>query len=309
MPGAFMNRNRFAVLGLMFLSAAAPAAVWEELKSMPTPRSEMGAAYYRGKIYVPGGLGGLTAFEAYDIATSEWKSLAPLPEGRHHLAVTAHAGSIYVFGGADAQWSPVATAWKYDPKSNRWSRLKDLPEPRYAAAATALGDHLYVVGGDGPSGRLLRYHPASGEWAMLAETRERREHMAAAVWDDRIHAVGGRFHGRGELSSTEIYDPQRDEWIFGPPLRTARGGFSVVQANDALWVFGGEVFMTGRQTLASAEVLRRNATAFAPGPELPVPLHGVPVVAAEGHFYVLGGSERAGAIANHGRVFRMKVPD
>lgn len=305
-----MSKYRFGFLAATLLCATALSAqaAWEELKSMPTPRSEMSAAYLDGKIYVPGGLGGLTAFEAYDIAANAWQALAPLPEGRHHIAVAAHAGLIYVLGGANPQWQPTSTAWVYDPKANRWSKLNDLPEPRYAAAAVPLGEHIYVVGGDGPSGRLLRYHPASGEWTVLAETLERREHTAATVRSGRIHVVGGRFRNHGELNSTESYDPVRNVWSFGPRLGTARGGFSAVSVNDALWVFGGEVIMNGRQTLASTEVLRRNAGAFAPGPELPLPLHGVPVVVADGYFYVLGGSARAGAIENRGRVFRLKTP-
>ena len=305
-----MRTYRIGFMAAMLLCATALSAqaAWEQLQSMPTPRSEMGAAHWGGKIYVPGGLGGVTAFEAYDIAANAWQVLAPLPEGRHHMAVAAHAGRIYVLGGADPQWQATSTAWVYDLKANRWSRLNDLPEPRYAAAAVSLGEHIYVVGGDGPSGRLLRYHPVSGEWTMLAETIVRREHTAATVHGGRIHIVGGRFRGLGELDSTESYDPARNAWSFGPRLGTARGGFSAVSVNDALWVFGGEVIMKGRETLASTEVLRRNAAAFAPGPELPLPLHGVPVVVADGFFYVLGGSERAAAIENRGRVFRLKVP-
>ena len=304
-----MSKPRCGVVAVVLLCAAAPAqAAWEELKAMPTPRSETAAAHLEGKIYVPGGLGGMSAFEAYDIAKNAWDTLAPLPAGRHHLAVAAHGGRIYVFGGANLLWQPTPSAWAYDPRTNRWETLADLPEPRYAAAAVALGEYLYVVGGDGPSGRLLRYHPASGRWTMLAETRARREHTAAAVLGGQLHVVGGRFGGSGELNSTERYDSARNEWSPGPPLGTARGGFGLVCASDALWAFGGEVIMTGRETLGSAELLRRGATAWAPGPNLPLPLHGVPAVAAEGYLYILGGSEQAGAVENRGRVFRLRTP-
>ncbi|HET6756958.1 MAG TPA: hypothetical protein VFH21_05035 [Burkholderiales bacterium] len=37
--------------------------------------------------------------------------------------------------------------------------------------------------------------------------------------------------------------------------------------------------------------------------KLPLALHGVPAVGWNDSLYVLGGSERAGAIVNHGRVF------
>lgn len=66
--------------------------------------------------------------------------------------------------------------------------------------------------------------------------------------------------------------------------------------------------MRGRKTLASTEVLRAGAATWQHGPDLPVALHGAPVVAAAGGLYVLGGSESAAAILNRGRVFRYRMP-
>lgn len=283
-------------------------AAWEELATMPTPRSEMAAAHWRGKIYVPGGLGGMRTFEVYDIATDAWEGLAPLPAGRHHLMAAAHGGRIFVFSGADDNWRATNTAWAYDPNADRWATLAPMPEPRYAGAAVSLGGYIFAVGGDGPSGRLLRYDPVDDEWTALAATLERREHTAATSLGGDIYVMGGRFSGVGELRSVEIYDVASGQWAYGPPLRTARGGFSAVLANNSIHVLGGEVIMHGRKTLSSTEVLRVGAKQWQPGVDLPIALHGVPVVAAAGGLYVLGGSESAAAIVNHGRVFRYRLP-
>ena len=46
---------------------------------MPTIRTELAVAELDGQIYVAGGLGGLTAFEAYDPKTDTWTARAALP--------------------------------------------------------------------------------------------------------------------------------------------------------------------------------------------------------------------------------------
>jgi hypothetical protein len=57
-----------------------------------------------------------------------------------------------------------------------------------------------------------------------------------------------------------------------------------------------------RLTLDSVEILDPTQGSWIPGLALPVPLHGVPAVSLDGRVYVLGGSDRAGSIDNHGRV-------
>jgi N-acetylneuraminic acid mutarotase len=279
-------------------------AEWRELSPMPTPRSETVAVHLHGRIYVPGGLGGMRSLEAYDIASDSWQALAPLPAGRHHLMAAALSGKLYVFGGADQSWQASATAWVYEPAADTWASLPAMPEPRYAGAAVALGNYLFVVGGEGPSGRVLRYDPVDNVWQRLGASRERREHVAAAAMGTRIYLIGGRYRGVGELASVEVYHPTRDRWTRGPGLRTARAGFAAVYTPRVIHVFGGEVIMNGRHTLTSGEILEAEATQWTAGRGLPVPLHGVPVAAVGDAIFVLGGSSAAGAIENHGRVFR-----
>lgn len=139
--------------------ACSTSNMWEQKSSMPTPRSEMAVACLGGKIYVPGGLGGMVQFEAYDIVKDTWESLAPLPEGRHHLMAAVHNGRIYVFGGDDDKGHMSASAWVYEPATNQWMAIAPMPEPRYAGAAVALGAYMYAAGGNGPSANLLRYDP------------------------------------------------------------------------------------------------------------------------------------------------------
>jgi N-acetylneuraminic acid mutarotase len=249
------NRLSLFLLSLLFFACSASSAQWQQLHAMPTPRSEMPAAYLDGKIYVPGGLGGQRQFEVYDVTADSWEQLAPLPAPRHHLMITAHKGKIYVFGGGDKDWSPTATAWVYNSHANRWQILTPMPEPRYAGDVVSLGDFIYVVGGKGPSGKLLRYSPQQDSWTALKGTHERREHTRSVVFEGKIIVIGGRYQGSGELSSIEIYDPATDSWHEGASLHIARGGHGAAVHQGKIMVFGGEVIMTGQETLAGSEIL------------------------------------------------------
>lgn len=297
-----MLRVALSLILNLSMAANAVAADWEMLPSMPSARSEMSAAAWSDLIYVPGGLGGMRRFEAYDTQSNEWLLLPDLPDGRHHVAVAAYDGAIYVFGGADSGWRASASSYVYDISQSKWRQAAPMPAPRYAAAAVVLGEYIYVVGGDGPGGHLLRYDPAGDSWRSFAPNLQRREHTSAVAWQGRILAVGGRWSGVGELKSTEAFDPKTGAWSGEPRLNIARGGFTAVNHAGRVLAFGGEVMMRGSQTLRSVE--RLDAEGWVQVAPLPRALHGVPVASHGDHVYVLGGSQRAGAIVNDGASFR-----
>jgi N-acetylneuraminic acid mutarotase len=130
---------------------------WQQLSSMPSARSEMPATALDGLIYVPGGFGGETVFEAYDPGTDSWASLAELPDGRHHLMAVAHAGLVFILGGGMSMlnWEPQATTWAFDPGKGAWEERASMPESRLAGAAVSLGDYLYVIGGADIAGAAI----------------------------------------------------------------------------------------------------------------------------------------------------------
>lgn len=73
---------------------------------MPTARSGMGWATYRGKVYIAGGeiydshmFAAIRAVEAYDPATNQWSILPPMPTARHGVNVAVIGDRLYVIGG------------------------------------------------------------------------------------------------------------------------------------------------------------------------------------------------------------------
>jgi N-acetylneuraminic acid mutarotase len=73
---------------------------------MPTPRSGMGWATYKGKIYIAGGqyydahvFAAIRAVEGYDPATNSWTILPTMPTARHGVNVAIIGNRLYAIGG------------------------------------------------------------------------------------------------------------------------------------------------------------------------------------------------------------------
>lgn len=284
--------------------AAEQAAGWQSGAAMPTARSEMRAAAVDGIIYVPGGFGGLTSFEAYDPLNDSWTELAPMPEPAHHMMVAGHSGKVYVFGGGpDLSWQATASVHVYDPAEGMWTAGGAMPERRMSGEAVSLGDFIYLVGGTGGTTALLRFDPAEDAWSVLPGPSQAREHVAAVAFNGELWVIGGRWGGTGALATVEIFDPASGAWRAGPEMNEARSGFGAAVVGGRIVVAGGEILGARPWTaLASAEVYDPETGAWAFLPALPAGIHGMPVVGFEGTAIVLGGSDRAGGIDNRGRV-------
>ena len=81
---------------LLFLGAASKTAIaaqpvaWQQLASMPTPRSELPATIIGVTIYTLGSIGGMDNVEPYDTTTNRRKKLAALPGARLFLPGERH---------------------------------------------------------------------------------------------------------------------------------------------------------------------------------------------------------------------------
>ena len=76
---------------------------WTSAAPLPTPRSGLASAYYRGLILVLGGELKPDTFaenEAYDPKSDHWTTLAPLPHGRHGFGGAVVGDDAYFVGGS-----------------------------------------------------------------------------------------------------------------------------------------------------------------------------------------------------------------
>jgi N-acetylneuraminic acid mutarotase len=276
-------------------STSTAVAAWRRVADIPTPRSEVAAAVFRGTIYIVGGFGGGDVLETY--VADRWSSgpRYPLPVD-HAVAAAVEAGAnpgVYVFGG---NVNGVATARSFRLSADQgWQEIASMPAPRAQAAAVAMAGRVFVVGG-AQGDRLVAptyaYDVALDRWTTVAAIPTPRDHLAAVALDGRVCAVGGRrLSLLQNLAAFECYDAAADSWKTMPNAPTARGGLGAAVVAGRVYVAGGEQPLG---TFKEVDVFDPVAGTWARGPELPTPRHGLGVVTVDGTLYVMSGGPTPG---------------
>ncbi len=274
---------------------------WTELAALPEPLQEMHAAFYRGQVYLAGGINSSRAVTAvayrYDPMTDGWTRIADLPAPRHHMPLAVVADTLYAIGGfGPGGFGAVNTLWAYLPDSDRWDVRAPLPAARGASAAGAIGGELIVAGGFGANNALMGpvalYDPATDQWRSGRSILTRRDHLAAAVVGGRLYVIGGRpLDPDNNFAVMESYDPVADQWRSEPPMPTARGGLGGVAVAGRIHALGGE---TNTIVFDEHEVFDVASGAWGPASSLPVGLHGLAVTSDGQRVFVIGGGPAVG---------------
>jgi N-acetylneuraminic acid mutarotase len=194
-------------------------------------RTETGAAFAAGKLYVIGG--GLAIAESsslvqeYDPRTDRWRERAALPMPLSHGGVAAlNKGGVaalnnkvYVVGGflKNVHLYAQPYAFEYDPAKNTWRTL-----PWMKAARGSVG--VVALKGTIQSAPFLP-EPRSGGSAVL--------------YHDRILLMGGECDGTKTFSQNEAYDPKTMRWTALAAMPGGRHGFCAVTDGRAVYVAGG----------------------------------------------------------------------
>lgn len=177
-----------------------PGGPWHGKAEMPhAVVCAAGAADTDGRVYVIGGLDGVTPSKAvwrFDPAAETWSEVQALHAVRYNAAAATAGGKIYVFGGIDEQ-GYVATVEEYDPATDTWTVLeKQLLTPRYnLAAVTGSNGRIYVVGGIRQCSAVdlvEEFNPATKTWKQMTPMPTPRYGVGlAATADGRILVLGG----------------------------------------------------------------------------------------------------------------------
>lgn len=221
-----------------------------------------------GRIYLVGGAGYslrrdkirvrelelLNVVEIYDPERNSYTLAAPMRQARQIFeAVFGPDGRLYVFGG----YGTVPSIGQREGESNEAFAARGAEMDRFSIQALA---------------SVEAYDPATNTWMERAPMPKPRQSAGAALCPDgRIYLVGGKpsWDSKGGTPDLQIYDPQQDRWVEGPPLRTRRQGHSVVCTSDGMlyaiggtnsarYAFGEREFGSGGP-LASVEVLDTSA--------------------------------------------------
>jgi N-acetylneuraminic acid mutarotase len=275
-------------------SAGTPAA-WRRVADIPTPRSEVAAAVFRGVVYVVGGFGGGNITETY--VADKWSAAPRYPIAVDHAMAagvdTAGTPGLYVFGG-NVNGVSVARSFRLFGEGG-WREIAPMPAPRSQGAAVAIGGRIYIVGGaqgDRLVGPTYVYDTAGDRWTTVAPLPTPRDHLAAAAIDGRVCAVGGRkLSLLQNLEVFECYDPAADAWQPMPDAPTARGGLGATTIGSRMFVAGGEQPLG---TFKEIDIFDAATGKWTRGPDLPTPRHGLAVVAAGSTVYVMSGGPTPG---------------
>ena len=175
-----------------------------------------------------------------------------------------------------------------------------LPPPqRTEVTGTYWDGKIVVVAGllrdDTPSAQVDFYDPAADRWSPGPALPVPLHHTATGVLGGRVFVVGGYTGAAGAwrpVAEVHSLGPGETRWRPEPALAGPRGALAVASLDDALVAVGG----VGSGPEVRTEVLRRGATAWEPGPDLPYPTE---------HLAATGGDtpngERAYAIAGRYR--------
>ncbi|MGI9551691.1 MAG: ThuA domain-containing protein [Aurantibacter sp.] len=130
---------------------------WQVAKSLPDPRSHLGAATVNGKIYAIGGQQTLDSIaqaqvylDEYDPLTDSWSKKADLPSARSNFenATAIYGNKIIIVGGKRGD-SFLNTVTEYDIETDSWSERCQLPFEIGNPSAAVFGDRMIVANGDG----------------------------------------------------------------------------------------------------------------------------------------------------------------
>ncbi|KAI3460944.1 hypothetical protein Pfo_017607 [Paulownia fortunei] len=145
----------------------------------------------------------------------------------------------------------VFSPYLFDPKNLSWCPLPPMPcNPHVYGLSNfisvSVGPHLYVLGGSlfdtrsfpldrpSPSSSAFRFDFATFSWDSLSPMITPRGSFACAAAPGKIVVAGG-----GRMSSVEMYDIGKDEWVALDGLPRFRAGCVGFFLGREFWVMGG----------------------------------------------------------------------
>jgi N-acetylneuraminic acid mutarotase len=260
--GAVSANGEICAVGYNFTYVFDPSAdAWFSRTPMPTHQRGFAIAAYQGKIYVIGGWSSIDpntgvavptgANEMYDPATDTWTTKAPMPTPTAFLQANVVDDKIYLISGMTNVYYPTLSSamWIYDPTNDSWSSAAPIPTSVFYYASAVVNNRIYIEGGEQGSSPYYSnlnqiYDPETNTWT-LGESLPAPLHQAAAgattgkLAPAMLYVIGGTNDGYNGVNTTQIYDPQTNNWILGAPMLISRLELAVAVLNDTLYAIGG----------------------------------------------------------------------
>ena len=210
----------------------------------------MGVSAVKGKIYAIGGLpapeaGALSTVQEYDPVTNTWAKKADMPTPRSSLSAAVVDGKIYAMGGSGGNQIAIGVVEEYDPVTDTWLGRADMPTARKNLSTAVLNGKIYAFGGD-DGGEFLdvveEYDATADRWTRKGTMPAPNKYFGIGVANGKIYIIGGFNRPNwpfSALSRVDIYDPIKNTWGKGNPMRTPRGALGTSEVNGKIYVLGG----------------------------------------------------------------------
>ena len=200
---------------------------------------------YSGRRLYSNRRSGLFLFDHFE---KKWLPRAAMNVARCNFSMAVLDGLIYAVGGGDGD-DGLSSMECYNPATNIWKQTAPLPQiVRFGHKAVAVGGRLFCIGGESEDTVLdsnYCYNPRLDSWETVANMILPRTCAGVAVTNREVYVIGGSV-AMGEvgpenmLKSVEIYNPDSNEWRFGPELPEGRMSFVTVVLHGIIYVLGGE---------------------------------------------------------------------
>jgi DNA-binding CsgD family transcriptional regulator len=281
---------------------------WEQLTSLPSPRSEVMAAKVGRDVLMVGGIIQDSLTEEVwllDSTSSNWEPRAALPQPVRSAATTFSGGQFYIAGGINTGGSPVDFVQRYDPQADAWSEMPPLPISLARGALVAFEGVLYYVGGtDGSEiqSAIYRLLPNSNEWETVAELPDPRADLAAVAVSDGILLFGGMNAEQRAVNDVLHYSPNSAE-----PFREETP-LPAPDNQPRAVTLGSAVYLLGIQGFLEQSPEQEWQAAGVPATPLPV---GAALVASDPYILVIGGQrgdEAVDEIWQYRAIYRSFIP-
>ena len=232
------------VAGSSLAHATVTVSAWIGKAPLPTPRADLAAVAWNGKIYAlagskPDELAPLATVEMYDPVADTWTSRASTSTARDGLAGVECGGLVYALGGASGS-GLLNSLEAYDPLTDTWTARAPMATFRHFPGAAVANGKIYAMGGWAGSNlaTVEEYDPGADAWATKAPMATARFYLAGAVLDGKIYALGGN-DGVGWSASVEVYDPATNAWTSSVPMPSGRVEFAAAAAGGKIYAIGG----------------------------------------------------------------------
>ena len=214
--------------------------------------------------------------------------LRPPEPPEHRLVLVGGEGPL---DGPD----PSQVLQCYDHKAGGWGRLADMGVRRLAGCgAAAVGTRLYAFGGEsdglGVPGCMTMYDMASRKVEQVGRPPRALQYCGGVSCDGLVYSLGGLDSTLHRVADVQVYNPDIDCWVVGPPLPLAVQGISAVEHAGCVFACGGWPLGNRAPSAAALHMLDPRTRAWASLPAMPTPTVNAGAAVLGGRLYVPGGS-------------------